>query len=608
LARERCLRSSPALFKRASRWASRTLESVPKLIDAASSATGTPYAALPKDSDSAQTGQGWSSLGRQLLASAKAMDPVLDIDRIVTARTPQQRAAAEQDLGSAGAQIGMMFVPGGEDGVVGDEVDSPVLTGKVIGSETESPVNPRGLSRPSGPVLRFVKGADGVWSRPTDAANAAGGGRVAAVDRTASAAGRAGAPDEADLPTEESAPTTTHGGLARRPGGAAPDLGQGKTTLPTLDLGLRVLATPIVGGIARVTPRKFPAAAESPEAESQQTRAQHAADAPNNEAPVTPTELLTPPAEPTAPTTNPGQTPGGELERVVFDASHFPTADLAYTPIVHRAYTAKDPGIYTRIRQFSDWMAKTANEGRAQLTKELGTSSSPENTMTALENLLEFLKGERHGKAGDSETALKIITKIPANDPNIDPFGDLGNTALGPLQRMLIGTIIYHRLSDAAPDSLRNLIVLPGFAGPFEGNRLIQGAAAERINEMKGNKYDFQGSESMYFTETAPPAAQERLRKAALWMLASLVSRSAAIQASAAGHAAAFHEFALGLYSLFHAPVYNRGSDSVIRLFGGIIYRQVFGHTVALPQNVDIMAYAVDQHAFVSWLSSQMAR
>jgi hypothetical protein len=307
------------------------------------------------------------------------------------------------------------------------------------------------------------------------------------------------------------------------------------------------------------------------------------------------------PAEPAAPTSNPGLTPGSDLEHVIsFNASHFPTADLAYT--------TTDPARNAAIRQFAGWMAETANRGRAQLTTQLSTSSSPENTITSLQNLLEFLQGQRHEKAGNSPTAPKILAKIPADDPNIDPFGDLGDTALGPLQRTLIGSIISNRLGNVTSDSQRTQIELPGFEQPFEGNRLIQGAAAESINEMKGDKYGFQGNENMYFTETAPPGAQEQLRNAAVRVFASLVSRSAAIQASPTGRAGAFNEFATGLYSLFHAPIYNRGSDSAIRLFGGIVYRQVFGQTVALPQNVDIMAYATDQNSFAGWLRAEMVK
>ena len=305
------------------------------------------------------------------------------------------------------------------------------------------------------------------------------------------------------------------------------------------------------------------------------------------------------PAEPTAPTSSPGLTPGNDLEHVIsFNASHFPTADLAYT--------TTDPVRNAGIRQFAEWMAETANKGRVQLTTALGTSSSPENTIAALKDLLEFLQTQRKVKAAGTASETKIDAPIVAGDPNIDPFGDVGNTALGPLQRLEIGSIISNRLGNVTADSMHTQIQLPGFEQPFQGNRLIQGPTAESINAAKGDKYGFQGSDNMYFTETAPPTAQEQLRNAAVQVFASLVSRSAAVQASPTGRTDAFDEYATGLYSLFHAPIYNRGSDSAIRLFGGIVYRQVFGQPAALPQNVDIMAYATDQNSFVGWLRAQM--
>ena len=185
-----------------------TLESVPNLVVAAGSPTGAPLSRLPSSKDLAQTGQGWNKLGSQLLGSVKAMDPVLDVVQIAAARTPAQRAAAEQQFGSAMGQLALMFVPGaGEDGAVADAVDSPVVTGKVIGRD--APVNPGALPRPPRPVLIAFKGTDGVLRVPGD---------------------------EVELPPGESAPTTTPGGLVRRPGGArlsrrgpTPDWSPGRT-------------------------------------------------------------------------------------------------------------------------------------------------------------------------------------------------------------------------------------------------------------------------------------------------------------------------------------------------------------------------------------------
>jgi hypothetical protein len=301
-----------------------------------------------------------------------------------------------------------------------------------------------------------------------------------------------------------------------------------------------------------------------------------------------------------------GEAGGGP--KGAFGPKQFPTPAIAKTPANATRWTA--------IEVFAKWMAEQANKGRVRLAGIDVAKMSPAERNAALEALYQSFTKARHDKAlelaaGDPAKvadAKKIITPIPDGDPNYDPFGDIEKLEGSPAHgaRAEIGEIAQKRFDGTSGDTVQTKVTLPD-GTTVDGNTLHRGASAEKINAAKGDKYGFGAGAKKIVTETATPENQQKLHDAGVRIMGELAARSGEIQGSEAMRARARETFATALYALFQGPINNRGSDSVIRLFGTVMYQQIFGRVVTLPHDVDIRVYAADQASFVHWLGEQIA-
>ena len=199
------------------------LNSVPKLIDGASSATaasapGVAGASIP--SSSAETDQPLGTVVNQMLGTMNLPE---DVEKIANARTPSQRATAEQDLGNGLGQIALNFLPGvkGEGAVsteaatTGSDVVEGTVVGKPAGTAVDKPASTSVSTGVRTPV-KVVKGTvvgddtDLPAAGTTGADTTTRSGRGTVVDnkpppRAALPAGRS------DVPADGSGADTTTG-------------------------------------------------------------------------------------------------------------------------------------------------------------------------------------------------------------------------------------------------------------------------------------------------------------------------------------------------------------------------------------------------------------
>ncbi|MEO5727608.1 MAG: hypothetical protein ABI134_36040, partial [Byssovorax sp.] len=279
------------------------------------------------------------------------------------------------------------------------------------------------------------------------------------------------------------------------------------------------------------------------------------------------------------------------------------------------------------VQNFSELMAQQANLADTALPANLAELPQPARQQ-ALEQL--YQEQQRWRAELFDGTNPKISTPIAAGDPNMDPFGPIEVLRGSPAykQRALIGEIIEKRLAGEGVDVLQNRITLPD-GRVVDGNIIYRGQAAEdlirrrnvewaakypddaaKAREARPDatdlKYGFDNGAPRYITATADPANQQVLHDAGVSAIADLVGRSQAIQANPVLQAQAEREYANALYYLFHGPIYNRGSDSVIRLFGSTMHNRIFGRPLTLPHDVDIRAYGYTQEQFSEWLRGTM--
>ena len=304
-----------------------------------------------------------------------------------------------------------------------------------------------------------------------------------------------------------------------------------------------------------------------------------------------------------------------------FGSENFPTPAIAMTP----ANEIK----WAKIQNFGTLMGEQANVAEASLPANLSRLPTAER-----DQVLERLYQEQQQWRYDLEKGEnpKILAKIEPGDPNMDPFGRIETLRGSPAfeQRAAIGEIIDQRLGSGGAEVVQNRITLPD-GRVIDGNIIYRGRAAEEVIRLRNEewaakypekyeeaaearpgqtdlKYGFENGAPRYITQTAEPANQQTLHNAGVQAISDLVGQSAVIQAYPALLAQKQTEFANALYYLFNGPIYNRGSDSVIRLFGSTTYQRIFGRPLTLPQDVDIRAYGYTQEQFSNWLRGTMPR
>jgi hypothetical protein len=286
-----------------------------------------------------------------------------------------------------------------------------------------------------------------------------------------------------------------------------------------------------------------------------------------------------------------------------FKAAQFPTPAIAKT--------TGDAAKNAQIEQFAEWMAQQANAGRLRMAGADLARMAPAKRAKALEELYESFVQARYKKALEigGKAPEKITTPIKVGDPNFDPFGDIraleGSPAHG--ARAEIGRLAEERFAGTSAETVQTRVRLPN-GETIEGNVIHRGASADAINALKGNKYGYAEGAAKIITETTSPANQRRLHDAGVQILADLAAEAPDLARNPALAGKAKEDFATALYALFQGPVNNRGSDSAIRLFGSVMYQKIFGRLAALPHDVDIRAYALDQKRFVAWLVGELAK
>ncbi len=302
----------------------------------------------------------------------------------------------------------------------------------------------------------------------------------------------------------------------------------------------------------------------------------------------------------------PGSAPGGKPGS--FEPKHFPSPNLAYSNVQRdRGLWGGDKGDI--IGKFADWMAQTANDASQEAAQMGLAGMSPDERKAALEQIYQDLVQDRKIKANrdakqPDDAPSKIDTPIKDGDPNFDPFGKIAAKANGGetpeyQERVDIGKLMQDRFDSTGTtgDVIQNKVTLAD-GSVVDGNKIHKGASADAINAKKGNKYGYDPADPKFITETTSPENQQKLHDDGIQRMSDLIGKKDQLTPEQAKE-----EYAKSLYSMFQGPVYNRGSDSVVRMFGGVAHEEVFGKPVALPQNVDIMAYAKTQDEFVSWLT-----
>jgi Domain of unknown function (DUF4157) len=293
-----------------------------------------------------------------------------------------------------------------------------------------------------------------------------------------------------------------------------------------------------------------------------------------------------------------------------FTPENFPTPELILR--------TNDPGMRARVAGFANKMSVGANEFKAEFSSRLSEAKTPQAREKLMEDAYQWWVQKRYGMKPDA----KLLNDIQPGDPNRDPFGKIadlkekGQSTPAYRKRDEIGQLIEQRFRGHEGDVLNNPVTLPKWVADdmglknqeVPGNRLLRGQAADAIDQHRQQtkppekQYGYEAGAEKYITETGEPGNQKILHDAGIKVFSRLMGDGSKLQ-----DPKSMKQFSEAAYFLFHGPIKNRGSDSVIRGYVSGVGEQMSGKPVTLPHDVDIQAYARSQEDFSKWLAKSLS-
>ncbi|MFI2608462.1 hypothetical protein [Kitasatospora sp. NPDC018619] len=288
----------------------------------------------------------------------------------------------------------------------------------------------------------------------------------------------------------------------------------------------------------------------------------------------------------------------------------FPTSPLALR--------SADPARQAPARAFAAEQAKAATEAAGLLARRWEGAQSPADRVAALAAVHAHLVEWRYrlavamGPPPAADAAAhfdpeRFRTPIREGDTNYDRLGEVGRLREGArwdrAARAYTGgratpaweaMVRYGRLAErrfaaegVRGDTLRNRVLLPD-GRLVDGNRLLRGEAARRVDDELAARYAARGLDTSrmerggraVYTATPAPRDGAVLYAAALDLLARP-------RPTAADHL-------LARYLLFQAPRTKKGSDAVTRTFVVAVGAVTLpGGAPALPADIDLRCYVL---------------
>ena len=238
-----------------------------------------------------------------------------------------------------------------------------------------------------------------------------------------------------------------------------------------------------------------------------------------------------------------------------------------------------------------------------------------------LKSVFDQIRIELIPQTGDPAKKNKMDLLIQDEDRNIDPFGDLseqkgmitddGSTSFKLHQRIETGKQIREKFNSSnGPNEVMPVMVeLP--CGEFiEGCDLIRGDEAKQIDDDKSEReqrkreedaeyrptpYGYPKWAERFMVRSGNKSNRDRVNDAAFDVLAQCFDPKKTETDKT-------ELFADGVYFLYQGLQYNRGGDANIRTFLAVVAYKIFGHSVPLPQDVDLQAYVSAREHFKEFM------
>jgi hypothetical protein len=287
----------------------------------------------------------------------------------------------------------------------------------------------------------------------------------------------------------------------------------------------------------------------------------------------------------------------------VITAASFPTPDLALR--------SQDPVELRRVRDFAAEQAAAAEAARAHLAAGRFDVSSLRAVNTDLIRWRHALALRAPGRIGNGLPldASRFVTSLRDGGRNYDRVGYIGRLRHGatwdphtrtfrggdstPAHRIMLtyGRLLHRRfaLDHNSGDVLLNPVRLPDDR-QIVGNRLVRGAAAERvaadlvarIAQRGRNTSQIETGGAPCYVVSADDEARADMFDAALTLLATEPTLAA---------------WQAARYLLYQAPQTKKGSDAVTRTFLVAVGAVLFGQPPVLDQDVDLRCVVLGQPA-----------